>query len=186
MCHLNEEEGRREQEAGSTWPPTHSPILHISNWERAGKYTYSIDYNKYNTSTRTFIHMHTLTIEVKIEVTWETHMGERTHWKYWIALHLAEKESSVELIWVLICPETFVSKYTDNQNQLDLLYPIPCRKYLKASVSFPGCKKGKTSWSELLNGGLCSTRTVKTMCFFYSELLAAEITKLSKFSLKLV
>jgi len=31
MYHQHEEEGRREQEAGSTWPPTHSPILHISN-----------------------------------------------------------------------------------------------------------------------------------------------------------
>lgn len=70
-CHLNKEEGRREQEAGSTWPPTHSPILHISNWERAGKYTYSIDYNKYNTSTQTFIHMHTLKTVSK----W-AHMGD--------------------------------------------------------------------------------------------------------------
>lgn len=114
-CHLNEEEGRREQEAGSTWPPTHSPILHISNWERAGKYTYSIDYNKYNTSTQTFIHMHTLTTVSK----WKSHgrhTKEKGHWKHWIGLHLAEKESSIELILVLICPETFVSKYTDNQN----------------------------------------------------------------------
>lgn len=115
MYHLHEEEGRREQEAGSTWPPTHSPILDISNWERAGKYTYSTDYRN---TTPPHRHLFTCIHSQLSQNGIKTHMGERTHWKYWIGLHLAEKESLNELISVLICPETFVSKYIDSQNDI--------------------------------------------------------------------
>lgn len=151
-CHLNEEEGRREQEAGSTWPPTHSPILHISNWERAGKYTYSIDYNKYNTFTQTFIHMHTLTTVSK----WKSHgrhTKEKGHTENIGSVNIWQRKNH-QLNWFwcwfalkLLLVNTLIIKML--LNELDLLYPIPCRKYLKASVSFPGCKKIKISWSRL-------------------------------------
>jgi len=56
--------------------------------------------------------MHTLSTVSK----WDKDTHGRKDTKYWIGLHLAVKESLNALILVLICPETFVSKYFDSQN----------------------------------------------------------------------